>query len=41
MKTPKKTTKDASPSHGIPMVFLFELKTNIVEMIVINDFLAN
>jgi len=33
--------KDALPSRGIPMVFLFMPETNVVEMIVVNDLFTN
>lgn len=40
-RTPKKTTKDASPSCEIPMIFLFELETNPTEMIMVDDLSVN
>jgi uncharacterized membrane protein len=33
--------KETLPSHGIPMSSLMEEKTNCVEMVVVNDFVAN
>jgi hypothetical protein len=36
-RTPKKTTKDASPSYGITMVFLYKLETNPTKMAMVND----
>jgi hypothetical protein len=40
-RTPNKIMRDALPSRGIPMVFLFKLKINHVKMIVVDDLLAN
>jgi hypothetical protein len=41
VRTPKKTMRDTSLSCGIPMVFLFKLEINLVEMIVDDDLLEN
>jgi hypothetical protein len=36
----KKTMKEASPFHGIPMLSLLEQQANPTKMMMVNDFLA-
>jgi hypothetical protein len=41
VRTLEKTTRDASPFCGIPMVFLFESETILAKMTIVNDLMAN